>query len=52
MTIIQKRFPKLMKKYDELYKNSYMPNTAYILDINKSMEQWCKKYKIKKRIET
>jgi len=52
MTIIQERFPKLMKKYDELYKDSYMPNTDYILDINKSMKQWCKKYKIKKRIET
>ena len=52
MTTIQKHFPKLMKKYDELYKDSYMPNTDYILDINKSMEQWCKKYKIKKRIET
>ena len=52
MTIIQEHFPKLMKKYDELYQDSYMPNTAYISDINKSMGQWCKKYKIKKRIET
>lgn len=52
MNTIQENFPKLMEKYDELYEDSYMPNAAYISDINKSMEQWCKKYKIKKRIET
>jgi len=52
MTIIQEHFPKLMKKYDELYKDSYIPNTDYISDINKSIEQLCKKYKIKRRIET
>ena len=52
ITIIQKHFPELVEKYDELYKDSYMPNTVYISDINKSIDQLCKKYKIKKRIET
>jgi DNA repair photolyase len=52
ITIIQDHFPELIKKYDELYKDSYIPNTDYILDINKNIEQLCKKYKIKKRIET
>ena len=52
INIIQEYFPELIKKYDELYKDSYMPNTNYILDINKNIEQLCKKYKIKKRIET
>jgi len=49
---IKESFPKLVKKYDELYKDSYMPNTAYISNINKSMEKCCKNYKIKNRIET
>jgi len=47
---LEKYYPSLVKKYEEFYKNSYMPNDTYITKINNNLEKLCKKYEIKNRV--
>jgi DNA repair photolyase len=40
----------LPKKYDELYNDSIMPNEDYLTNLNKTIFNLCKKYRIKNKI--
>ena len=40
----------LVKKYEDLYNESYIPKEEYIDGLNKTVEKLCKKYKIKNKI--
>ncbi len=42
--------PELVKKYKNLYKNSYLPDENYSKELKKTIEKISKKYKIKNRI--
>ena len=48
--ILEKNYPELVKKYEKLYQDIYMPKETYIKDINKKMNALCKKYNIKNKI--
>jgi len=50
MKILEEFYPNLVEKYEELYKDSYMPDDTYISKINNTLEKLCTKYKIKNRI--
>jgi DNA repair photolyase len=50
MEILEESYPNLVEKYEELYKDSYMPNDNYISKINSSFDKLCKKYKLKNKI--
>jgi DNA repair photolyase len=45
-----KSYPNLVEKYEELYKDSYMPDETYIFKINNTLKKLCNKYKLKNRI--
>jgi len=42
--------PKLIEKYEELYKNNFKPKDKYIEDLNNKVEELCKKYKLEKKV--
>ena len=42
--------PSLLSRYEELYKNSYMPNQEYILKIKNTLRKLCTRYNLKYRI--
>jgi len=48
--LLEKYYPSLVEKYEELYKNSYMPRDTYVTKINNDLEKLCKKYEIKNRV--
>jgi DNA repair photolyase len=50
MKILEESYPNLVEKYEELYKDSYMPDDAFILKINNKLEKLCIKYKLKNKI--
>ncbi len=50
MKILKESYPNLVEKYEELYKDSYMPDDAFISKINNKLEKLCTKYKIKNKI--
>ncbi len=50
MKILEKSYPSLVEKYEELYKDSYMPDDTYISNINNNLEKLCARYKLKNRI--
>jgi len=50
MKILEEFYPNLVEKYEELYKDSYMPDDNYISKINNKLEKLCIKYKLKNRI--
>ena len=45
-----KSYPNLVEKYEELYKDSYMPDDNYISKINSTIKKLCVKYKLKNKI--
>ncbi len=47
---IKKIDTDLPKKYDELYNDSIMPNEDYLININKTISDLCKEYRIKNKI--
>jgi DNA repair photolyase len=50
LKILNNFFPKLLKKYENLYKNSYKPKRSYILKINRKILELHKLYKISNSI--
>jgi len=50
MKILEESYPNLVEKYEELYKDSYMPSDIFISKINSTIEKLCVKYKLKNRI--
>ena len=48
--ILNRHYPNFVKKYEELYKDSYMPSNTYINNINKTINEICKKYKLENKI--
>jgi len=42
--------PSLINRYEELYKDSYMPSQTYILNVKDTLEGLCTSYKVKNRI--
>lgn len=48
--LLKKSYPRLVKKYEKLYKDSYLPDEKYILDTNKIIEKMCNSYKLKNKI--
>ena len=47
---LEKFNPSLINRYEELYKDSYMPNQEYILKIKNTIEKLCAGYNLKNRI--
>ena len=47
---LEEKFPDLLEKYDELYKDSYMPKESYISNLNSKIKKISKKYEIKNEI--
>jgi DNA repair photolyase len=50
MKILEESYPNLVEKYEELYKDSYMPDDNYISKINSTIKKLCVKYKLKNKI--
>jgi len=48
--IINKYYPDLLKKYEKLYENSYMPNKKYLSMLDTKLNDLYKKYKLKNMI--
>lgn len=48
--LINKYYPDLLKKYEKLYENSYMPNKKYLLMLDAKLSDLYKKYKLKNMI--
>ena len=42
--------PSLLDKYKKLYKDNYIPNQGYILNIGDILEQYCVKYNLRNRV--
>ena len=49
INILKKFYPNLVEKYENLYKDSYMPKNEYIIKINKILENLYKINKIKQK---
>jgi len=43
-------FPNLLRKYEKLYQDSYMPNQEYINDLTNKISNLSEKYNLKNRI--
>jgi len=50
MDMLKEYYPHLVKKYEQLYGNSYMPDDIYIAKIKNIIDKWCDRYSIKNRI--
>ena len=50
MNTLKEYCPHLVKKYEQLYENSYMPDNAYLTKIRNTVDKWCSEYSIKNRI--
>jgi len=50
MNTLKEYYPYLVKKYEQLYENSYMPDNAYLTKIRNNVDKWCSEYSIKNRI--
>ena len=50
MNTLEEYYPHLTEKYEQLYKNSYTPNDAYLTKIRNTINKWCSEYSIKNRI--
>ena len=50
--ILDKYYPAFVKKYNTLYKESYMPNESYIKDFSNRMNKYLKKYHISYSLKT
>lgn len=48
--LLKESYPKLVEKYEKLYKDSYMPDSKYILKINNTIKKLCNNYELKNRI--
>ena len=48
--LIKENFPDLQNKYKELFKNQISPDIKYVKNINKKINSFCKKYKIKNKL--
>ena len=47
---LKRFFPEIVKKYEELYSDSYIPKNQYTQNVKKSLFHLCKKYKINTKI--
>jgi len=47
---LKKFFPEIVKRYEELYHDSYTPKNKYTQSLKKSLLLLCKKYKINNKI--
>jgi DNA repair photolyase len=50
LEILEKRYPRLLEKYQKLYKDSYFPDVDYISKINETIAKLCNKYELKNKI--
>lgn len=50
LNLINKINADLPKRYDKLYKDSFMPNKEYLSNLNKTVSELCKKNRIKNKI--
>ena len=48
--ILKNFYPELVEKYVNLYKDSYMPDEKYIVELKNKIEKLSKQYNIKNRI--
>jgi len=51
INILKDKYPNLVIKYEELYKNSYMPNEKYIFELKKTIQDLCVEFKIQNKID-
>lgn len=50
LKILNNLNPNLVKKYGELYNDSYMPNQSYIMKVKDIIDQYCKKWNLPTKI--
>ncbi|RLF33954.1 MAG: hypothetical protein DRN16_00835 [Thermoplasmata archaeon] len=50
INILKKYYPNHVKRYIELYRDSYKPDEEYVKNINNKIMFFCKKYKIKNQV--
>jgi len=48
--ILNKYYPYLLKKYEKLYENSYMPNNKYLSMLDNKLDDLYKKYNLKNTV--
>jgi DNA repair photolyase len=48
--VLKNFYPNLVNQYEELYKDSYMPKQTFIKNLNKTLNDFCKKYNIKNKV--
>jgi len=48
---LEKFNSNLINRYEELYKDSYMPSQTYMLNLKDILDRICKKYKVKNGIQ-
>jgi DNA repair photolyase len=48
--LIETHYPHLLPKYDTLYDNDFNPRKEYIQELNNTLSEYCKKYKISDKI--
>jgi DNA repair photolyase len=48
--LIEAHYPQLMAKYDTLYDNNFYPRKEYLHELNSTLSDYCKKYKISDKI--
>jgi DNA repair photolyase len=48
--LIEKHYPHLLPKYDELYEDDFNPRKKYIQELNLLLTGFCKKYQISSKI--
>lgn len=46
-SLLEQKYPMLLKKYQRLYENSYMPSMPYISQIDKRIHELCNRYHLK-----
>lgn len=51
LEVIKTYFPHLMKQYEQLYKDQYMPNEEYLQNIKNLMTLYCNRHNIATSIE-
>jgi DNA repair photolyase len=50
LNILKENFPEIVKKYERLYQNSYMPDTKYLSNLKTEINRLCKDFDIRNKI--
>lgn len=48
--IIQQYYSHLLSRYEELYKDNFVPNNNYLSSVNEKISKYCKEYNIPEKI--